>query len=357
VEVFVKELSKFKILAHMDRLKELVDTGDTKPITIEIDPINVCNHKCVWCADHKAIHGGEILSLEFVRKVLKELKECGAKSVLFKGGGEPTLHPQLVNFVNTARDCGMKAAMLTNGSKLKNNESLQDCILKNMEYVRISLDAPDEMLHRYWHRTKDWKTILKGISQLSERKRDNGSSCLIGVNILYDPKTYKELPKGVRLAESLGVDVLSFRKAYTTPYGFGNPWTAEALKEEREIRDHIRSMKHSLRHLMVDASRGEEIEDTSEDDLPYCLAVPLISVICADGCVYPCCDLRMVPEYRLGDLHKNTFLEIWHSEKRRQVMEKVRDKRCYGMCTHRFAYYNKMLNYLVDPDKPHVEIV
>ena len=106
---------------------------------------------------------------------------------------------------------------------------------------------------------------------------------------------------------------------------------------------------------MWDASRGTEINrETAEQDFPKCLATPLISIICADKKVYPCCDLRMMDEYCYGDLTQNTFKEIWQSEHRKKILQElIINKKCFKYCTHRFTYFNEILNYMVDSNKPH----
>lgn len=353
----MKELSPFKIFNYLDRVDQLIKTGDTIPITVEIDPINTCNHSCIYCADSKSSHDGQTLSVSFIKNILIQLKDFGVKGVVYKGGGEPTLNTNLLKFIEMTKEREMKTAMLSNGSSLIDNSDLQECILKNLEYIRISLDAISKESHEYWHRSNDWDDITNGIIQLVKLKEILKSKCLIGINILYDNRTYNDLPRGVRLAEKLGIDILSFRKAYQTSYGFKNSWTEEELKDEKNMRNYIKSIPHKLKHVMIDGSRGHEIDANEEDNLRYCLPVPLTAIICADMKVYPCCDLRLMSDYVLGDLSINSFSEIWNSEQRKKVMEKIKCKTCYKMCTHRFAYYNQLFNYLIDTDKPHVELI
>src|SRR5437763_1554464 len=52
--------SPHKILAHFDRLQRVAAGEFVYPITVEIDPTNVCNHRCQWCVSMEA-HTGEIL--------------------------------------------------------------------------------------------------------------------------------------------------------------------------------------------------------------------------------------------------------------------------------------------------------
>ena len=38
-----------KIMANVDRVVEFVETGNTAPVLIEVDPSNACNHACSFC--------------------------------------------------------------------------------------------------------------------------------------------------------------------------------------------------------------------------------------------------------------------------------------------------------------------
>ncbi|MBI3551063.1 MAG: hypothetical protein HY077_00975, partial [Elusimicrobia bacterium] len=38
-----------KIFAHKDRVAEWLETGSSKPVTVEMDMTNVCNQACPHC--------------------------------------------------------------------------------------------------------------------------------------------------------------------------------------------------------------------------------------------------------------------------------------------------------------------
>jgi MoaA/NifB/PqqE/SkfB family radical SAM enzyme len=353
------ELSKHKILNYPDRIQSLVETNDAFPVTTEIDPINLCNHRCVWCADHKFKRTGDFIPYEAIDYILEQVKSLGSKSIIFKGGGEPTLHPRLADFILLAKKKDFKVAMLSNGELI--TSQLAKVIVDSMEYVRISLDAVDKESHNKWHRSANknaFDKILKNIKMLVNNKLATQSKILIGVNVLYDNNTYHNIGKAYRLISDLGIDILSFRKAFTTPYGFKSNWTKE---QESDCSEYIMDIKKRVNgniSIMWDASRGEEIKHNSEEDLKYCYATPLILIICANMKIYPCCDLRWIEEYCYGDLKESSLQDIWNSKRRKEVLNnKVIPKHCAKDCTHRFAYFNDMLNYLKSDYKPHMELL
>ena len=38
-----------KLFYHGEKVSELLETGDTTPVTWELDPTNLCNHDCIGC--------------------------------------------------------------------------------------------------------------------------------------------------------------------------------------------------------------------------------------------------------------------------------------------------------------------
>jgi len=41
--------SPYKVFSHLDRVKQLKESGDTYPIHMTVGLTNHCNHKCTWC--------------------------------------------------------------------------------------------------------------------------------------------------------------------------------------------------------------------------------------------------------------------------------------------------------------------
>ncbi len=119
--------SPYKILNHFDRLQAVAQGENVFPITVEIDPANVCNHRCEWCVSMLA-HTGERLDYEAFARLVEELERLEVRSVVLKGGGEPTVHPRFNDMLARLAETELAVGLITNGSMRR--EGTLDSILK-----------------------------------------------------------------------------------------------------------------------------------------------------------------------------------------------------------------------------------
>src|SRR3989338_2277589 len=86
------------------------------PFHVQIDLTNNCNNNCIacWCnsplLEEKAL-GSEIkcqfLPFALVRELLDELSLMGTEEIYFSGGGEPFMHPQIMEILSYAKKKGL----------------------------------------------------------------------------------------------------------------------------------------------------------------------------------------------------------------------------------------------------------
>lgn len=108
-----KILARNKIFAHPDRIKERIKNWITKPITIEIDLTNKCNHNCPFCAGNKLLLDAE-LSLDSMICIINQLKTF-VKWIIFTWGGEPFMNHNIMEAVIHAKKVWIDVWIITNG--------------------------------------------------------------------------------------------------------------------------------------------------------------------------------------------------------------------------------------------------
>jgi len=59
------------------------------------------------------------ISREKILEILFDLKKIGVKAITYSGGGEPLIHPNIIEIMNKTLEYNIDLSILTNGQKIK----------------------------------------------------------------------------------------------------------------------------------------------------------------------------------------------------------------------------------------------
>jgi pyruvate-formate lyase-activating enzyme len=100
-----------------------------------------CNCTCAICFSDSSPGAGGELTLEQVVTLARGLRNQGLKAVTLSGG-EPTLHPRLLDIVRAIRGLGMDVTLATNGLKLARDPMLAQQLRKaGVTYLYVQMDT------------------------------------------------------------------------------------------------------------------------------------------------------------------------------------------------------------------------
>jgi len=344
------QFSPLKILNHPDRIGDIVNKKDARPVTLEIDLSNACNMDCIWCT-YKGKLKGEILIRSLVKKAIIEGRKLGIKSVVFNGGGEPLTSPHLLYAVKLASIEGLKTALITNGSLLDKNK-IKDLLLYT-EFIRISLDAASEKTFDLIRRPRGgrdgFQCVLENIKKFTEIRRKINSKTEIGIGYLVSHLNIQEIEKAASLARSLGADYIQFRPVCDHEPDFDDTFLKK-LSHYMEGAKKYETKKFKVIFLLHRFLQKNE----AEKNYSKCLANYLTAVLCADGKVYLCCQHKLNSKFEIGDLRIEHLKSILFGRERKDLIGKIDPENC-PIC--RYDKYNEILNYLNDKKRRHTDFL
>jgi len=125
------------------------------PLTIYVEPTNICNFKCVFCpesfANYKEAAGGHFqMSLDDFKTIAQQIKGLATvKTLNFYMMGEPFVNKRLPQFVSIAKKEAIaeRVIVTSNGTLIKPN-IYQDICDSGLDYLRISIYGSNEDSHR-----------------------------------------------------------------------------------------------------------------------------------------------------------------------------------------------------------------
>jgi len=340
-------LSSDKILHHLPKVVAWLNDRNPFVITIELDATNICNHKCPGCCGF-AVPDKESLSIVEMKSVISEVQMLGGKGIIFTGGGEPLCNVDTVEAIKYADLCGLDVGLITNGGLLHKSDmnTLLDCC----KWIRISLDAGSERMHKRTHGSSDFKRILMSVDKLTGIKNDDNYKCTIGTAYLTGLGTdaLEDMMNFVNTSISLGVDYAQFRPFLS--YGKQDLHKFKPIDFEPLIGKSNNTTSIITSEYKYNLIFSENIEKRYK----VCYGQQFATVVCANGDVTICCHTRGNKNMTIGSIKDNGLNHIWNSKKRREVVNSIDLDRCPDLC--RCDPFNEIL-WNIKEDCRHVNFL
>ena len=182
-------------------------------------PTSRCNSRCVSCDWWK--HTGEDdLTLEEIDAVAAALPALGTRVVAFSGG-EPLVRPEVFDAAAMFRSRGLSLHLLTSGVLL---ERCADRVVHHFSRVFVSLDAATEERYEDIRGVNALDAVGRGVTRL----RRLAPRVPVTARATLHRANFRELPRLIEHAKSLGVDGISFLAADLSSTAFGRKQSGSA---------------------------------------------------------------------------------------------------------------------------------
>ncbi len=207
--------------ATLVRLGQATNRTFVLPLLI-FYPTGRCNSRCVSC-DWWKQSGADDLTLDEIDALARALPALGTRVVVFSGG-EPLLRPEVFDAAHLFRAQGMTLHLLTSGVLL---ERAADRVAQAFSRVIVSLDATSAALYEQIRGVDALATVSRGISRL----RSVAADIPVSARATLHRANFRELPRLIDYARSLGLQRISFLPADVSSLGFGRttPPSSEKL--------------------------------------------------------------------------------------------------------------------------------
>jgi MoaA/NifB/PqqE/SkfB family radical SAM enzyme len=216
-----------------------------------------CNDHCVFCLDAHT-HNGEMRDRNEVKDQILDGRRKGATRLILSGG-EPTIHPNFVDFVRLGRLAGyQKIQTVTNGRLFKYREFITRALDEGLSEITFSLHGPNAKVHDALVGTKGaFEEELTGLKHALEDGRP-----IVNIDIVINRANVRHLPEMLRMYTEMGVkefdllQVIPFGRAFTDGrdtlfYDLeeARPFLQEALAYSKRPDVHIWMNRFPPQHL------------------------------------------------------------------------------------------------------------
>lgn len=265
-----------------------------QPISIAFEPTTSCNLRCPECPSglRSFTRPTGMLRPDLFQNIIDQLAPT-LSYLTFYFQGEPFLHPRFLEMVRYASDKGIYTSTSTNAHFL-NDDQAKSTVLSSLDRLTISIDGTTQDTYQSYRIGGSLDKVKEGTQRiLYWKKKLKSKTPHVVFQFLVVKANEHQIPEVYKLASEIGVDQVALKTAQIYDYEKGSDLIPTKEKYSRYRRDEngLFTIKNNLEN--------------------HCWKMWHSCVITWDGKVVPCC-FDKDAKYTLGDLTRNSFLDIWN---------------------------------------------
>jgi len=240
------------------------------------------------------------------------------------------------------------------------NQKNMDAFIRNCSWIKVSINAGNPKNYAEVHRTneKDFNIVMENMKAAVKLKNEKGYKCTLGGQLLLVSDNYDSAAELALRLRDVGFDYLVIKpysqhlESNTTKYKDLD--YSQYLHLEEDLK------KYNTDKFKV-IFRANTINKLIENKERYakCSSVPYFwAYVQSDGAVFGCSAFLTNDKFNYGNIHNNTFKEIWEGEKRKESLSYIRNDLCITDCriNCRMDEINRYLWELTHPSE-HVNFI
>lgn len=136
--------------------------GSRTPFRVQINLLNTCNYRCVYCYADYPMRPGDELPTDKMFFIVDEAAKAGAMQIGLVGG-EPLIRKDIDQIVDHIKDKGMLVSVTTNATLVRKKMD----VMRKMDWIVVSLDG-DEKANDPGRGAGTFKRTMDGVEALRE---------------------------------------------------------------------------------------------------------------------------------------------------------------------------------------------
>jgi len=333
------------------------------PLIIDFYLTELCNLRCKMCGLWRNLenpNSAKTLSWKTVRAILDEVSAFSPE--IYLGGGEPLLHPHIVDIADYLKQKGMICTLLTNGILLP--KYAFEMVKSGVDEIEVSMDGPPN-IHDAIRGVGNFEKAMKGIKSVIEAKKEVGArnpmisvTCVAQetncghlldlIELLTRESTVKFLNVilGWFTTEEMGRqnDAL-FQKLFnirsTSWKGFVNVCGNPDVKKLKQFLTYVRRRKGPPWISFIPPIDPDELTtyyQAPEKPLvrSMCITPWFFLNILANGDATFCANYS---DYIIGNVNEAKIIEIWNGPRARHFRNTLRTHGLFPICSRCCGLY------------------
>lgn len=299
------------------------------PLFVNLEIDQRCNFSCLHCYNFDRgsttpTLSAPVLSRQEILDLIPKISKAGCLYLSFTGG-EPTMHPDLLEFIVQTRAHHMVAKIKTNGSTL-NSPLLKKMIKAGLQELDISLYGMSEKTYADFTGKAMARVVLDGIVEAKAAGLSPQINFILHRHNIHELENMLDFVKTHDLSYSLSIEM-------TARHDGNKNAKQTAITKEQFLE--LASGPH--KDFFLARNEAGELR---------CSCAKTVCGIGQDGKVYPCIGAPIMA----GDVRKSDFSDIW---KNSSVLNNIRGlenedfKECFS-CEMKYSCHRSSGSALVN---------
>lgn len=295
-------------------LSKITKFTEYTPERIDFLITKKCNLKCKHCFENASpLEETHLFNMEILKTVFHQMDDLNVKTLKITGG-EPFTHPQFLSILEEIANAHFETIILTNGMLL--TEHSMNLIKSSNIKLGISLDGISSNTHDFLRGKGAFATLYTILKHLGA----------LGVDLTLTFTANKINEKELEQLASIAFEEFGVRCIFVNrlrPIGRAKKNSDMFIPDEEYtlFQDRVANLalKYGKKRIALSDDslpiNTQDLEQLSENSPLVCAAGN--TVLCMDESldVYPCIYGQGNKNYIIGNLSKDTLLNIWQSEK------------------------------------------
>jgi MoaA/NifB/PqqE/SkfB family radical SAM enzyme len=331
----------------INRLAEWSNGRKAAPFTLDINPTDKCNLRCIHCWQRafEKIDSSYELADEKLFEIVREAIKFGVEEFEITGGGEPLIRKELTSKIMEIIKKNKKFGNITTNGILFNSDDVRKIVKIGWDRITFSLDGPDAKTNDSIRGKGSFENVMKSINLFNQMKRRMKRRLpTLKFNVVINKKNYNKIGKMIELAKEVNCSIVHF-DSLTVHSEIGKKIRLTKKQEEEfdKYVDTTKKLAESLRILtdinsltsvfLEKSNEMEEILEREGDSKDFfslvCYEPWWHLVIKTNGTVQPCC----LYDEKEENVKNKSLRKIWFGEFFENIRENIKQKQLSKYCS------------------------
>jgi MoaA/NifB/PqqE/SkfB family radical SAM enzyme len=310
-----------------------------KGVTFRIS--GVCNLNCQMCIYKNTdyLSSTKMLPWDIFTQVIDSVKN--KHLIIIFTGGEPLLHPKIIDCIKYVKSSGLNCSLVTNGWLLE--RFAQDISSSGLNLLAVSVDGTEKIHDKIRDKQGSFQKAIAGINILNSNKQRP----LLFINTSIQADNYAIFDELVDIAIESEVDGMNIQILWTRSpevveqhnqkhpeFSIREGWINEEITkiDSKVLRNTFSRIKK--KPLLVNLFPSFTVDQIKCWYTNPSLLVKghrskcpwMMANVFHDG------TMRMCDDIIIGDLHQSSFWDIWNSERMKLFRKILKDDQHFPIC-------------------------